>query len=173
MPVRPLIPRPISRAPLAVALVLLVSFVDASRVSAQNDLTGVRSEMDEIGLRLGEMSMGLFRVTMQVPSLQSHVDLVTSLIQSVQTDLDYLEAMIQLSGLASDPGTAATVVLRELAGARERMQLGAFQQHVMEEENRTSIPRTVRVIEQQLLVELDRVVQLYSATSDLLEPTRQ
>jgi hypothetical protein len=173
MPVRPLIPRRISHAFLAVALVLLVSFVDASRVNAQNDLTGVRSEMEEISLRLGEMGMGLFRVTMQAPSFRSHVSLVTSLIQSVQTDLDYLEAMIQLFGLASDPGTAATVVLRELAAARERMQLDAFQQHVMEEDNRTSIPRTIQVIEQQLLVELDRVVQLYSLTSDLLEPTRQ
>ena len=173
MPVRPLIPRRISCAPLAVTLVLLVGFVDASRVSAQNDLTGVRSEMEGIALRLGEMGMGLFRVTMQVPSLQSHASLVTSLIHNVQTDLDYLEAMIQLFGLANDPGTAATVVLRELAGAQERMQLDAFRQHVMEEENRTSIPHTIQVIEQQLLVELDRVVQLYSRTSDLLEPTRQ
>jgi hypothetical protein len=173
MPVRPLISRRISRALLTVALVLLVNFVDASRVSAQSDLTGVRSEMEEITLRIGEMGMGLFRVTMQVPSLQSHVSLVTNLIQNVQTDLGYLEAMIQLFGLASDPGMAATVVLRELAGARERMQLDAFQQHVMEEENRTSIPRTIQVIEQQLLVELDRVVRLYSLTSELLEPTRQ
>jgi len=173
MPVRPLIPRRISCTPLVVTLVLLVGFVDASRVSAQHDLTGVRSEMEEIALRLGEMGMGLFRVTMQVPSLQSHASLVTSLIHNVQTDLDYLEAMIQLFGLANDPGTAAAVVLRELAGARERMQLNAFQQHVMEEEDSTSIPRTIQVIEQQLLVELDRVVQLYSRTSDLLEPTRQ
>jgi len=100
MSVRPLIPRRISRALLAVALVLLVSFVEASRVSAQNDLTGVRSEMDEISLRLGEMGMGLFRVTMQDPSLQSHVSRVTSLIQSVQIDLDYLGEPIQFFGLA-------------------------------------------------------------------------
>ena len=126
MPVRPRIPRRISRAVPVVALVLLVSFVDAGGVSAQNDLGSIRSEMEESSLRLGEMGMGLFRVTMQVPSLQSHVSLVTGLIQSVQTDLDYLEAMIQLFGLARDPGTAATVVLRELAGAREPHAAGCL-----------------------------------------------
>ena len=172
MTVRPRIPRRISRFFPAVALVFLVTFVAAGGVRAQDDLGGVRAEMEAISLRLGEMGMGLFRVTMQVPSLQAHVSLVTGLIQSVQTDLDYLEAMIQLFGLARDPDTTATVVLRELAGARERMQLDAFQEHVMSENNSTSTPRTVQVVEQQLLVELDGVVKLYARTSDLLEPTR-
>ena len=172
MTVRPRILRRISRALPAGALIFLATLVDADRVSAQNDLDGIRAEMEESSLRLGEMGMGLFRVTMQVPSLQAHVSLVTGLIQSVQTDLDYLEAMIQLFGLAGDPGAAATVVLRELTGARERMQLDAFQEHVMSENNSTSTPRTVQVVEQQLLVELDNVVQLYSRASDLLELTR-
>ena len=171
MTVRPRIPRRISRALAAVALVFIATFVDAGRVSAQNDLGGIRTEMDKSSLRLGEMGMGLFRVTMQVPSLQAHVSLVTGLIQSVQTDLDYLEAMIQLFDLAGDSGAAATIVLRELAGARERMQLDAFREHVMSEDNSTSTPRTIQVMKQQLLVELDRVVQLYSRASDLLEST--
>ena len=170
MTARPRIPRRISRALPVVALVFLVTFVHAGRVSAQDELGGIRTEMEESSLRLGELGMGLFRVTMQAPRLQSHVSQVTGLIQNVQTDLDYLEALIQLLGLARDPGTAATVVLRELAGARERMQLDEFQEHVMSESNSTSTPRTVQVVEQQLLVELDLVIQLYSRTSDLLEP---
>jgi hypothetical protein len=171
MTLRPRIPRRIFCFFPAVALAFLVTFVAVGGVHGQDNLDGVRVEMEESSLRLGEMGMGLFRVTMQVPSLQEHVAVVTGLIQSVQTDLDYLEAMIQLFGLARDSGTAATVVLRELAGAQERMQLDAFQQHVMSESNSSSTPRTVQVVEQQLLVELDGVVKLYARTSDLLEPT--
>ena len=122
MTVRPRILRRISRALPAGALIFLATLVDADRVSAQNDLDGIRAEMEESSLRLGEMGMGLFRVTMQVPSLQAHVSLVTGLIQSVQTDLDYLEAMIQLFGLAGDPGAAATVVLRELTTASVHLE---------------------------------------------------
>ena len=171
MAVHPRMLRRISRALPTVALVFLSAFFDAGRVSAQDDLESIRAEMEAISLRLGEMGMGLFRVTMQEPRLQEHVAQVTGLIQNVQSDLDYLGAMIQLFGLARDSDTAATVVLRELVGAGERMQLESFQEHVMSENNSTSTPRTVQVLEQQLLVELDRVVKLYSRTSDMLEPT--
>ena len=172
MTARARIARPIVLALSAVAIVLLGTLLGAGALSAQDDLGGVRSEMDESNQRLGEMGMGLFRVTMQAPNLQSHVSLITAFIQNVQTDLDYLEALIQLFDLASDRDTAATVVLHELAGASERMQVEAFEEHVGSDESRRSEPRSMQVVEEQLLTELGAVVELYSRASDLLDPSR-
>ena len=168
---------PCLRAPLrscsalmAVAIVFLGVLFHAEEVRAQEDLVGIRAEMDASNLRLGEMGMGLFRVTMQVPDLQGHVSLVTAFIQNVQTDLDYLEALVQLFELSGDRNAAAAVVLYELEGATERMQLGAFEEHVMAEESSPSEPRSMHAVEQALLTELRLVIQLYSRTTDLLAP---
>lgn len=154
----------------AAVLMLFASILAAAPLRAQTGLAGLRQEMESSMRRLGEMDMGLFRVTMQDPNLEQHVALVTALIQSVITDLDYLEALIELHGLASDPDAAAAVVLRELAGAEERLQLAAFEQHVTSEANSDTEPRTLQVAEQQVLDELRQVVGLYARTSDLIDP---
>ena len=154
----------------AAVLMLLATILAAAPLRAQTDLDGLRLEMESSMRRLGEMDMGLFRVTMQDPNLEEHVALVTTLIQSVITDLDYLEALIELHGFASDTDAAAAVVLRELAGAEERLQLAAFEQHVTSEANSDTEPRTLQVAEQQVLDELRQVVDLYARTSDLIDP---
>ena len=154
----------------AAVLMLLASILDTAPVRAQTDLDGVRLEMESSMRRLGKMDMVLFRVTMQDPNFEQHVSLVTTLIQSVITDLDYLEALIELYSRASDTDAAAAVVLRELTGAEERLQLAAFEQHVTSEANSNAAPRGLQIAEQQVLDELRQVVDLYAHMSDLIDP---
>ena len=163
------VPR-LSTTRVVAVVVLLTSTLGSAPVRAQTDLEAVRLEMESSMGRLGEIDMGLFRITMQDPNLEQHVSLVTTLIQSVITDLDYLEALIELHGLANDIDAATAIVLRELTGAEERLQLGAFEQHVASETNSNAAPRALQLAEQQVLEELRQVVDLYARTSDLIDP---
>ena len=146
----------------------LASFVAFGSASGQTELERLRSDMEEQMGRLSQQEQMLFRSSIQDPGLQEHVQLVSTMTQSVQTDLDYLEALLQLYGLAADPAAAGTVVRRELAGARQRLLLDEYEQHIESEENSDATPRALQQLERQILDELRRVTALYDRASALV-----
>jgi hypothetical protein len=147
---------------------LLAGFLAVSPARGQTELDRIRSDMEEQMRRLSQVETMLFRSSLQDPALQDHVQLVSSMTQSVQTDLDYLEALLQLYGLAGDPAAAGAVVLRELAGARQRLLLDEYEQHVESEENSAATGRGLQALERQILEELRRVTGLYDRASALV-----
>jgi len=157
----------------ASAFALLAAAIGAGHAHAQtqSEIDELRVEMEASMERLGGLSMGLFRVTMQDPNLERHAMLTIDLLESVRTDLDYIEALLELYGLARDPSRAGLVVIRELDGIRDRMQLDAFEQHVQFEDDPASTPRGLQVVERELLTELRHSEELFGRARALVDPT--